>query len=88
MFDALSSNSSYGTFGFWTAYLAQGDAIMANGFSTKQPYLIGSIAKAKVPGWTTLNDPCYNVTNGKIELTEECDKHRKEYGISDALSKI
>ena len=63
---------SYGTFGFWTAFLKQqGDVILATG-STKVPTL--SEVRYSLPQWTFLNDPCFNKdSNGNVKQADNCD---------------
>merc|ERR1712038_1953193 len=84
---------SFGTFGFWTAYLRTkpGKVIVADGYAPEYHILTNHI-KSTLPEWTTLDDPCFsklsNLHNSSSipELTPECIDKKIEYGI-DEISK-
>lgn len=65
--------SSYGTFGFWSAYLkGSGDVILASGSSLEPTYVEVNV-RPFLLNWIFLNDPCYTVdTNGSLSLLNEC----------------
>ena len=83
---------SFGTFGFWTAYLRPkpGKVIVADGYAPEYHILTNHI-KSTLPEWTILADPCFSklssLHNSSIpELTPECNDKKIEYGI-DEISK-
>eukprot|EP00095_Tigriopus_kingsejongensis_P002065 maker-scaffold177_size283923-snap-gene-1.31 protein:Tk02065 transcript:maker-scaffold177_size283923-snap-gene-1.31-mRNA-1 annotation:"galactoside 2-alpha-l-fucosyltransferase 2-like" len=72
---------SFGTYGFWSAYLTGGDVIMATNYSDiLQPLTID--AQAVLRKWTYISDPCLN--GGKLK--KECSNIPKLYHslLSDA----
>ena len=82
---------SFGTFGFWTAYLRPkpGKVIVADGYAPEYHILTNHI-KSTLPEWTTLADPCFsklsnlrNSSNSIPELTPDCNDNKIEYGISE-----
>ena len=65
---------SVGTFGFWTGYLhLNGEVIRASTFPNLE------WTQTNLPAWQFIEDPCFM---NESKLTEECLKHRKEYGIT------
>ena len=65
---------SVGTFGFWTGYLhLNGEVIRASTFPNLE------WTQTNLPTWQFFEDPCFM---NESKLTEECLKHRKEYGIT------
>jgi hypothetical protein len=76
---------SHGTFGFWTAYLAGGDVVVADGYYKKSHILIEA---SKVLGWTLMWDPCFKKkanTNVGGDLTEDCLRNSVLYGITSPV---
>ncbi|TRY72179.1 hypothetical protein TCAL_13948, partial [Tigriopus californicus] len=67
---------SFGTFGFWGAYLSGGETIMATNFSSKSQALLLD-AKAYIKRWNFMEDPC--LRGGKV--AEECSKNATKYGL-------
>ena len=47
---------THGTFGFWGAYLSNGDVIQPKGFSKNLPYPQSSVKDAHLRGWTMIAD--------------------------------
>ena len=77
---------SHGSFGLWSAYLAGGDVVVADGYSKHQtlksiaPGPLFPIRAAKVMNWTIIWDRCYKKDEGGV-LTEECEENMTKYGI-------
>ena len=63
---------SYGTFGFWTAYLKADDNVILATGTSKIPIFPLAQAKAFLPAWTLLQDPCYNKTKTIIQRIKNC----------------
>ena len=65
---------SYGTFGFWTAFLKQqGDVILATG-TTKVPTFLEIVVRPSLPQWTFLNDPCFSKDSyGNLQHADNCE---------------
>ena len=81
--------SSHGSYALWSAYLAGGDVIVADGYysehqelDTKYPRTLFPILAAKVMNWTLLWDRCYKWDEGGV-LTDECEENKAKYGIED-----
>jgi hypothetical protein len=64
---------SFGTFGFWTAFLKEeGDVILATGTS-KGPTFVESMVRAHLPKWAFLQDPCFiREPDGTVKPIEGC----------------
>ena len=64
---------SFGTFGFWSAYLkGSGDVILATGTS-KVPTFVEYFVRRVLPKWIFLQDPCFKKDhNGKVHLDNKC----------------
>jgi hypothetical protein len=64
---------SYGTFGFWSAFLKQqGDVILANGTS-KEPTFLENLVRSFLPRWTFVSDPCFlKDSEGNIQVIDNC----------------
>jgi hypothetical protein len=64
---------SYGSFGFWTAFLKQrGDVILSTG-TTKTPTFLESLVRSALPRWIFLSDPCYTKdVDGNALLIDDC----------------
>ena len=89
------SHCSHGSFGLWSAYLAGGEVVVADGYSGESglhkpnaragagtPGPLFPIEAAKVMNWTVIWDRCYKPNEGGV-LTEECEKNKAKYGIED-----
>ena len=62
-YDTLS-RSSYGTFGFWSAYLAGGETVAAAGFSRRPSAIELHVRRGGLlPKWRTMRDPCIDGAN-------------------------
>ena len=74
----------------WSAYLAGGEVVVADGYSGRQkpnakigaPGPLFPIEAARVMNWTVIWDRCYKEDVGGV-LTEECEKDKAKYGIED-----
>ena len=82
---------SFGTFGFWSAYLKpkMGEVVVPNSY-----YGLGEI-KAGLPEWKIISDPCFSKQNfnssisvvpeeqldSDLEVSPECLGKEIEYGI-------
>ena len=65
---------SYGSFGFWTAFLKhqKGDVILAKGTS-KTPTFLEKLVSQFLPNWTFLQDPCYEKDkSGNPTMVHNC----------------
>ena len=71
---SLNSNfSSFGTFGFWTAYLKEsGDVTLATGFSLT-PDFMEKMIRYVFPEWTFISDPCFQrEKDGNLTTVNGC----------------
>ena len=64
---------SFGTFGFWSAYLkGQGDVILDSGTSPV-PTLIETFIRNSLTRWKFIQDPCFQRDQrGKVQLVQDC----------------
>ena len=67
---------SFGSFGFWSAFLAGGDVIASDGNGMKDTRLVEDMRRY-MTDWTLLRDPCFQ--NGTIKT--ECAKNPKKQGL-------
>jgi hypothetical protein len=67
------SLNSYGTFGFWSAYLkGSGDVIMASETS-KVPTFVEENVRQILKHWNFIPDPCYQKDHlGNVTLLNDC----------------
>jgi len=69
----LNIYASFGTFGFWSAFLkGRGDVIGATGTSVT-PHYVTYGASIYLKKWIFLNDPCYTILPNKtLVVLDEC----------------
>jgi hypothetical protein len=67
------SGFSYGTFGFWSAFLkGHGDVILATGTSQVSTFIEEDVSKV-LHRWIFLKDPCYGKDeDGNIRILSAC----------------
>ena len=63
-------SNSYGTFGFWSAFLKMGGDVILAAEMTKNPTFLEAVVPTNLPNWIFLNDPCLFKNESGVVITK------------------